>query len=39
MDDSFTVMTYTDTSVREEHNRRLASEKENFALFLDKVRS
>ncbi|ROT66000.1 hypothetical protein C7M84_016007 [Penaeus vannamei] len=37
VDDSFTDMTYTDTTDKEEYNRRLANEKENFAVFVDKV--
>ncbi|XP_047489293.1 LOW QUALITY PROTEIN: abnormal spindle-like microcephaly-associated protein homolog [Penaeus chinensis] len=37
VDDSFTDMTYTDTTDKEEYNRRLANERENFAVFVDKV--
>ncbi|XP_042887717.1 abnormal spindle-like microcephaly-associated protein homolog isoform X1 [Penaeus japonicus] len=37
VDDSFTDMTYTDTTDKEEYNRRLVNERENFAVFIDKV--
>ncbi|KAG7164725.1 Abnormal spindle-like microcephaly-associated protein-like, partial [Homarus americanus] len=37
LDDSFIEMTYTDTSTKEDYNRRLANEKDNFAVFTDKV--
>ncbi|KAK7074437.1 hypothetical protein SK128_006610 [Halocaridina rubra] len=37
LDDSFTEQTYTDTVDKEEYNRRLALERENFTVFLDKV--
>lgn len=39
MDDSFTDMTYTDTTDKEEYNRRLVNERENFAVFIDKVKT
>lgn len=37
MDDSFYEMTYSDTSARELHTARLANDRANFALFMDKV--
>ncbi|XP_068203095.1 abnormal spindle-like microcephaly-associated protein homolog [Palaemon carinicauda] len=35
--DSFSEDTYTDTCTKEEYNRRLALEKENFGVLIDKV--
>ncbi|XP_064086058.1 LOW QUALITY PROTEIN: abnormal spindle-like microcephaly-associated protein homolog [Macrobrachium nipponense] len=37
VDDSFSEETYTDTCTKEEYNRRLALEKENFGVFIDKI--
>ena len=36
-DDSFYEMTYNDTSSRQVHAQRLANDKANFTLFMDKV--
>nr|XP_045613042.1 abnormal spindle-like microcephaly-associated protein homolog isoform X2 [Procambarus clarkii] len=37
LDDSFSEMTYADMSTKDEYNQRLANERENFAVFIDKV--
>lgn len=37
MDDSFYEMTYSDTAARELHAARLANDRANFTLFMDKV--